>query len=63
MGRLKLVARESSDEDRREVFVRLTPRGEHMLENLSAAHKEQLRHIGPQLSVLLRRLGSAGKQL
>lgn len=58
MGRLKLVSRESSDEDRREVFVRLTGRGEHVLENLSAAHKEQLRRIGPQLSALLRRLGT-----
>jgi DNA-binding MarR family transcriptional regulator len=57
MGRLKLVAREGSDEDRREVFVRLTAKGERVLEKLSSAHEEQLRRIGPQLSVLLNRLG------
>ena len=58
MGRLKLITRESSDEDRREVFVRLTTRGERVLEKLSSEHKEQLRRIGPQLSGLLRRLGT-----
>ena len=59
MSRLKLVARESSDEDRRVVFVRLTPTGERVLGKLSSAHKDQLHRIGPQLSAVLRRLGMA----
>src|SRR5215472_14110937 len=57
MARLKLVAREGSHIDRREVLVRLTGKGERVLAKLSAAHKEQLRRIGPELSGLLRRLG------
>jgi DNA-binding MarR family transcriptional regulator len=58
MARLKLVAREGSPTDRREVLVRLTDKGEQVLAKLSAAHKEQLRRIGPELSGLLRRLGT-----
>ena len=53
----KLVTRGSSPEDRRRVHVRLTPRGEKMLEGLAAAHREQLRRIGPEISSLLQRLG------
>ncbi len=57
---LKLVVREPGTTDRRRVFARLTPRGEHFLDKLAAAHKEQLRRIGPKLALLLKRL-SAGK--
>jgi DNA-binding MarR family transcriptional regulator len=53
----KLVTRDLSPQDRRQVRLRLTPRGEHMLEKLSSAHHEQLRRIGPELSGLLERLG------
>ena len=53
----KLVTREASEEDRRHVHVRLTAHGEEVLEQLSAAHREQLRRIGPELSQLLQRLG------
>ena len=58
---LKLVAREPSEVDRRQVLVRVTTQGEHILDKLSAAHEEQLRRIGPQLSSLLSRLGNAEK--
>jgi len=54
----KLVMRDLSAKDRRQVTLRLTARGEQMLEKLSAAHHEQLRRIGPELSGLLERLGS-----
>jgi DNA-binding MarR family transcriptional regulator len=55
--RLKLVSREQSAADRRAVQVQLTARGGGILSNLSSAHKEQLRRIGPKLSLLLERLG------
>jgi len=59
---LKLAAREQSAIDRRQVHVQLTARGEQMLDKLSSAHEEQLRRIGPKLSVLLDRLGSHGEK-
>jgi DNA-binding MarR family transcriptional regulator len=54
----KLVTRETSSADRRQVFIALTKRGEQMLEALSAAHHEQLRRIGPDLRGMLDRLGT-----
>lgn len=53
----KLVQRVASAEDRRCVNIRLTSRGEAVLEELSALHREQLRRIGPELSTLLQGLG------
>jgi DNA-binding MarR family transcriptional regulator len=53
-----LVARKSSLEDRRQVLIQLTKRGEKTLEKLSSLHHEQLRRIGPELSRLLERLDS-----
>lgn len=52
----KLAARECAEEDRRRVFVKLTRRGEEILEALSSLHRRQLRQTGPDLSVLLQRL-------
>ena len=49
-----LVARSPSVQDRRQVFVELTARGEGILEELSAAHQSQLKQIGPDLHELLR---------
>lgn len=53
----KLVQRDASAEDRRCVNICLTSRGEAVLEELSALHREQLRRIGPELSTLLQGLG------
>ncbi len=52
-----LVARDASAEDRRQVYIGLTPRGEGILANLASLHREQLRFTGPELSALLQRLG------
>jgi len=52
------VVRESSGKDRRQVYVRLTKRGLDILEKLSAAHKRELRHLGPKLKELLVILSS-----
>lgn len=61
LANLKLVARAQSDADRRQVNVRLTPRGEQILDKLSSAHEEQLRRIGPELSGLLNQLSAVSK--
>ena len=43
----------SSEKDRRQVYVQLTERGSDILEKLSAAHKRELRRLGPKLKELL----------
>ena len=55
--RAGLARRERSSEDRRQVHLRLTPRGERLLADLSAAHRAELGRIGPELRALLARLG------
>lgn len=52
----KLVARAPSAQDRRQVFVQLTRRGENVLEGLSAAHTEQLKRMGPELILRIKQL-------
>lgn len=56
------VRRVTSRGDRRQVLLELTHRGEAMLEQLSAAHREQLRCIGPQINRLLETLEGAGQK-
>lgn len=53
LQRQGLVARDSSDSDGRQVFVRLTTAGEELLSRLSSAHRQELRRLGPELRVLL----------
>jgi len=57
----KLVVREPSAGDRRQVLVQLTSRGEAILAKLASVHREQLKRIGPEISQLLGRLGGAEK--
>jgi|SRR5579859_6253764 len=52
----KLVKRQPSTTDRRQVYVSLTSRSESLLASLSSAHKEQLRRLAPELKTLLARL-------
>jgi DNA-binding MarR family transcriptional regulator len=47
------VQRQTSQQDGRKVFVVLTARGEAVLAHLSAAHREELRRIGPTFRALL----------
>jgi DNA-binding MarR family transcriptional regulator len=49
-----LVRRTPSKVDRRRVDVALTARGEALIHELSAAHLEELRQIGPELRRLLK---------
>jgi len=59
LANLKLIAREPSVTDRRQVNVLLTARGERILDRLSSPHEEQLRRIGPKLTALLDQLSAA----
>jgi DNA-binding MarR family transcriptional regulator len=52
----QLVSRTPAREDRRQVLIQLTRRGEDTLEKLSALHREQLKRIGPELRQLLDQL-------
>jgi DNA-binding MarR family transcriptional regulator len=54
------VERVPAEKDHREVFVRLTKKGEALLHSLSVAHHEELRDQGPELMKALSKvLGSA----
>jgi DNA-binding MarR family transcriptional regulator len=44
-----LVERQRGEPDRRQVFIRLTPRGEAILRELSFHHRRELRASGPAL--------------
>jgi DNA-binding MarR family transcriptional regulator len=50
------VQRERGSQDRREVLLQLTPRGEKVLRELSLHHREELRLQGPALLDNLRQL-------
>ena len=52
----RLVERVPSEHDRRQVLVKLTPRGDQVLERLSSAHTEQLKRTGPELILRLRQI-------
>lgn len=58
----KYARRETVPEDRRQVRLLLTRRGEMVLEKLSEAHREQLRRLGPQLDRLMRSFEGIGKE-
>ena len=51
-----LVKRAGSQTDRREVLLRITPRGERLLRRLSLAHRTELRSTGPILARALAEL-------
>ena len=51
---LKLVLRKHLEQDCRRVNLQLTKKGERILNNLTWAHKAQLRQIGSRLAALFR---------
>ena len=55
------VRRERAVDDRREVLLRLTHRGERVLEELAVHHHEALRSAAPGLVKALRRLMGNGR--
>jgi DNA-binding MarR family transcriptional regulator len=54
------VRRRRSGDDRREVLLALTPKGDKTLRDLSLHHKRELRTAGPELVAALRQLISNG---
>lgn len=52
-----LVRRQTGVDDKRQVTVRLTERGEALLEALSQSHRAELRRLRPMLQELLASLG------
>ena len=56
-----LISRTRSQEDRREVYVRLTPRGEHILNALTVHTRAELRSAAPALVAALRHLTNPRK--
>ncbi|MGI8495935.1 MAG: hypothetical protein ACR2L1_11590 [Pyrinomonadaceae bacterium] len=52
----KLVSREQGSGDRREVYVKSTNQGEKLLKHLTAAHREELKSLAPQLIGILKTL-------
>jgi len=50
------VRRERAQDDRREVLLELTPKGERVLGELALHHHEELRSAAPDLVAALRRL-------
>jgi DNA-binding MarR family transcriptional regulator len=54
-----LLERVTSPDDRRQVHLVLTPDAEALLERLTAAHKAELKQIGPVLSLLLERIAKS----
>lgn len=51
-----LLAREPSPEDGRKVYLRLTAKGDRVLERLAEVHREELRRIGPELRKRLQEI-------
>jgi len=60
MERAGLVIRRHNEEDRREVLVSATAKGERLLHQLTAQHQDELRNRGPELAQALQRLISRG---
>ena len=50
------VRRERAQDDRREVLLALTPKGERVLAELALHHQDELRSAAPSLVAALRRL-------
>lgn len=51
-----LVERSHKGEDRRQVFISLTDNSIRVLKGLANTHREELRHLGPQLCTMLEQI-------
>jgi DNA-binding MarR family transcriptional regulator len=58
----RYVRRERAEDDRREVLLALTAKGERVLEELALHHHEELRTAGPSLVSALRRVMKKGTE-
>ena len=55
------ILRSRNTQDARRVDLRLTSRGEHLLERLSISHRDELRTAGPRLIVALQKVLSQNR--
>ncbi len=58
----RLIRRSPGTNDRRQVYISLTPHGDAVIEQLSALHHEQLRRLSPQLRELMMRIDEMSAQ-
>jgi DNA-binding MarR family transcriptional regulator len=56
------ILRTRVPEDRREVLLALTPKGETILRELAIHHREELKSAGPELVEALRRVMRGGQE-
>ena len=61
LGRRGLVRRSRDGQDRREVHVRLTSKGERLLRELTLHNREELRTAAPALARTLRKIMDTGR--
>lgn len=57
-----LITREPSPQDGRKVYLRLSAKGDRVLQKLAEVHREELRRIGPQLEALLQEITGAARR-
>jgi DNA-binding MarR family transcriptional regulator len=57
-----LLTREPSAEDGRKVYLRLSVKGDRILQKLAEVHREELRRIGPQLEALLHEITGTARR-
>lgn len=55
------IAREPGSDDKREVWIRLTPRGRGLLRRLALAHRNELEKSGPELARTLHSVLRQGR--
>ncbi len=58
-----MVSRHASSDDRREVWVRLTPAGRALLRKLAITHREELERTGPELARVLQSVLRHGSRM
>ncbi len=54
LERAGMIARQAGAEDKREVWVRLTPAGRSILRKLALTHRDELERTGPELARVLQ---------
>ena len=56
LSKRSLVRRRRSENDRREVMLELTPKGERLLQDLALHHRNEIREMGPELVASLKKV-------
>ncbi len=56
LARRGLIRRRRSENDRREVLLELTPRGDKLLQEMALRHRSELREMAPSLVAALKRV-------